>query len=121
MHTPRPVLMSSSCATGICHSDCRTQSRCQEDTQQEHRDVLCCPFLALKTSRELKGCLLVCGSPELRARAAGTTAPRSKTSKGALGLEKDIKNSELFILGYKNNTAQIPPLPLQFRPALWGG
>lgn len=81
----------------------------------------CCPFLALKTSRELKGCLLVCGSPELRARAAGTTAPRSKTSKGALGLEKDIKNSELFILGYKNNTAQIPPLPLQFRPALWGG
>lgn len=47
------------CAVCIYLSDCTTQSRCQEDIQQEDREVL------LPGPQVFQGCLLVCGSPVL--------------------------------------------------------
>lgn len=90
--------MSGGCAVHICPSHCRTQSRYQEDTQQEDTEVLLPgPEVFQGTKWLLADVWLSC--PEMRAlrklcgeqAAAVATAPCSRTSEGALGLERTLK------------------------------
>lgn len=95
--------MSGDCATCMCHSDCRTEQVPGGYPARGQRLLLPSPDVFQGTEGLSADVWLSC--PELREEQcalrklhgeqapAVATAPCSKTSKGALGLEKDIKNS----------------------------